>query len=779
MLLPDNKTEPPVVSVIYPLPPAATWSLSIAQPLQSVFDQTFQAYEVIVLGDGADQSVHDAMAYLQRDEPRLKYVNFKESLGLTALQLNEGLKMATGTFVTYIYSEVLWKTDALSTLIQAIQAYNKPAVAYVGPPFNYNDLHFNNFIPRHVVIHHKDIVYTIGGFEYHIAARKFYEWDFWIRCAQRYPFIQIGHNIVLSTPRSINVTNTSMRSYHVMTSRIFQSIDRSERLHLNRMTSFNVDDTTFLNHSLHHQLVDYIYEYEMLPWLCTQTGRSVKKVVNKPRNTSHLLVAIQHMDASYEIIMANYSTASKNKYVPTYFYKDELNETALQAADAVVLLRLTNHYSLGILNKAIQFDKPVMYILDDDLLGIHELGDYAYMAPGTETYNTIISLISQADIAVTYSPIVSEVIRTVNPRVVEQKTNILEKYIKNKQVKRRKPNTSFRIGIVNTGSRSDELIFIWTAIARLSAELGETVSFYIWGHLPEGLAPLHSPVYVETATYSYYEYLERLSTAEMDLLLVPLFNNIRARRAKAPIKYLETTAAGCIGLYSNNETYEAVQQGSTGFKINNTIEDWHQAMKNIVEMPEAQRTQMWLNAKRDVLDNFTTESQVDQFEAMLDIARFHSLTRRVRVHHGKPKIAVLLHPQQGGRDNFDCIHSLAQYGVNIAWRMPESVLEQKNDDIAAAVSAFGGELEYLPNILFEYSDDEQIVAHAQRLVDALVEWLREGVIALVHCSVNNAIVQEAAKRANIPCIVHACESDQLTHLLKEYNSALQRWAHHV
>lgn len=772
LVVPTNKVEAPIVSIIYPLPPTAKWDLDIAQPLQSVLDQTFQSYEVIVIGDGADESVQQAIAYLQRDEPRLKFVNFKKSYGLTALQLNEGINMAQGTYVTYIYSEVIWTTDALSTLLQSIQTYNKPTVVYAGPPFNYNNLHKANFIAPYAVMHHKELVHHIGGFEYHIAARKFYDWDFWLRCAEKYRFIPIQHNIVMREPQTFDISSPSMISYHMMTARIFISIHRRERLQLNEMNKYNVNDMSFLYEALHPDIVDYIYEYEMLPWLSTLENQPLEKVKSKPPTSSHLLVALQHMDASYEICIANYREATKNKLLLTYFYENELNEITLKLANMIVLFRLTHLYSIDIINKAIQHNKPVIYMMDDDLLGVHELESFAYIAPGTEAYNRLVYLVVQSDIVVTYSPIVSEAIRKINPRVVQLRTNILEKYIKNKKLHKRKPNTPFRIGIVNTGSRSEEVNFIWPAIQKLSAEFGEAISFQIWGRLPEGLPPLHSPLHCEASTFSYYEYLERLSQANLDLLLVPLFNNVRVRRAKAPIKYLETTAAGCIGLYSNNETYDAVKQGVTGYKINNTIEDWYQAMKNIVEMPAEQRSQMCHNAMQDVLNNYTSESRAVHFESMLSLAQFHSLTRHKRGYDGKPKIAVLIHPQQCGRFDFNAVNSLSQYGINIAWRLPESMMDEGHD-VADAIHALGGELEYVPDVLFQHNKNEKGIEDAQSLIDALTEWLSKGLIALVHCSLHNIMMIEAAKRANIPCVVHTCESVQVTHLLKAYNTALQ------
>lgn len=772
--MPNEYSDPPVVSVLFPLPRAATWGLDIAQSLQSIFDQTYRSYEVIVLGDGADDSIQHAIQFLQQAEPRLKYINFKQSLGLTALQLNEGLKVAKGAFVTYMFSEVTWTVDALSALLQAIVMYDKPAIAYAGRPFDYNDLHYYNFIPHYAVIHHKSLVHDIGGFEYHIAARKFYDWDFWLRCAKRHPFTHIEHLCADGVPRHLQTMSWAVRPYHLMATRAFLSMERSKRLQLVNMDPHHVDETNFLYRGLHRKIADYIYEYEMLSWLCTHNTQSVKKKKSTSLHAFQLLIIIQHMNASYEICLTNFCEASKQMIQPIYFYGDEIKETMMQSTDAVIFLRVFNRYTIDVLNVALKYNKPVIYAIDDDLLSVHEMEEFDYLAPGTEDYNRLVHLITHSDVTVTYSPIVSESIRMLNPRIIELSTNILEKQIRVREPSKRSSSSTFRIGIVNTGSRSEEITFIWPAIARLSAEFGEAISFQIWGRLPEGLAPLHSPLHIEAATYSYKEYLERFSQSKLDLQLVPLFDNIRARKGKTPIKYLETTAAGGIGLYSNNETYDAVKQGYTGYKINNTIEDWYQAMKNIVEMPREHRLQIWRNAKDDIMKRYTSESLVGKFEAMLAIAQFHSLTRHVRHHNGKPKIAVFVQHPIHDRHRTGVIHSLTQYGVDIIWCLPESMLHQNGIEADSE-----REVRYLADLLFNPYKKDDVLQQVQAIIDSIAAWLEASVIALIHCSVHNSLVHAAAKQANIPYVVQKGESEQWSDLLDVYNTALQWRGEHV
>ena len=102
--------------------------------------------------------------------------------------------------------------------------------------------------------------------------------------------------------------------------------------------------------------------------------------------------------------------------------------------------------------------KPIVYVLDDDLLGIHEIQQYSAWKPGTELYNGVIENIRSADLVVVFSPFVRQVVQQFNPRVIELKANILQKYMDRSFAQQPQPGEPFRIGIINSGSRKEELV---------------------------------------------------------------------------------------------------------------------------------------------------------------------------------------------------------------------------------------------------------------------------------------------------------------------------------
>lgn len=96
-----------VVSVIIPAYNAAPY---IKETLESVFNQTYKAYEVIVVNDGSpDTAALEALLVPYRS--RIVYIK-QENRGLSGAR-NSGLREATGTLVALLDADDIWMPDYL------------------------------------------------------------------------------------------------------------------------------------------------------------------------------------------------------------------------------------------------------------------------------------------------------------------------------------------------------------------------------------------------------------------------------------------------------------------------------------------------------------------------------------------------------------------------------------------------------------------------------------------------------------------------------------------
>lgn len=115
----------PAVSVIVPAYNTAAY---IGETLQSVFDQTFQDYEVIVVNDGSPDTGELEKA-LEPYGKRIRYIE-QENRGPGAAR-NTGIHLACAPLVALLDSDDLWERDYLTVQVGVLQ--DDPTIDVVYP----------------------------------------------------------------------------------------------------------------------------------------------------------------------------------------------------------------------------------------------------------------------------------------------------------------------------------------------------------------------------------------------------------------------------------------------------------------------------------------------------------------------------------------------------------------------------------------------------------------------------------------------------------------------
>jgi glycosyltransferase involved in cell wall biosynthesis len=200
---------------------------TIAAALQSVFEQTYTNYEVIVVDDG---STDDTAAQVAKWAGRVRYEC--QQNGGPASARNEALRYARGRYVAFLDADDVWlplklerqlayfarypETGLLhtATLVSpapthtALAALAKPASDDAGAPPRrvYADLFHGRFdISTLTVMAPREVLLACGGFderrELHVE-----DWDLWLRVAARFP---IGF---LDIPLAVHRPGGSMSS---------------------------------------------------------------------------------------------------------------------------------------------------------------------------------------------------------------------------------------------------------------------------------------------------------------------------------------------------------------------------------------------------------------------------------------------------------------------------------------------------------------------------------------------------------------------------------------
>lgn len=188
-------------SVVIPL---YNKELSIENTLQSVLNQTFQEFEIVIVNDGStDNSVEVVKQF--KDE-RIRIIN-QENQGVSTAR-NKGIKEAKYEWIAFLDGDDLWMENHLEEIVKMMKHYPNEKV-YV-TSFEYSDKREIYRHPREssifkiedyfkeaikepliwtsIVIVQKDILIQVGLFESHLILGE--DKDLWSRLGREFNIIK-------------------------------------------------------------------------------------------------------------------------------------------------------------------------------------------------------------------------------------------------------------------------------------------------------------------------------------------------------------------------------------------------------------------------------------------------------------------------------------------------------------------------------------------------------------------------------------------------------------
>lgn len=198
-----------LVSVIIP---TFNRPLETKRAVTSVLYQTYGDFEVIVVDDGSDQSLRDALQPLR---PHIRYISHEKNRGVSAAR-NTGLKSSKSPFVTFLDSDDYWFPTKLAIQV-AFFIKNPEAVACQtnevwirrGKRVNPKVRHFKPsgdifepslklcLISPSAVMLKRSLLNEIGFFDEDLPVCE--DYDLWLRITCRYPVYLIDQNLVIKT----------------------------------------------------------------------------------------------------------------------------------------------------------------------------------------------------------------------------------------------------------------------------------------------------------------------------------------------------------------------------------------------------------------------------------------------------------------------------------------------------------------------------------------------------------------------------------------------------
>jgi glycosyltransferase involved in cell wall biosynthesis len=190
----------PVISVIIP---AYNAEKTIAQTIESVLNQSFVDFELLVINDGSTDSTLDVLGQIK--DSRIQVFSYGNA-GVSAAR-NRGVSNSSGEFIAFLDADDLWTPDKLQEQLKALEDNKNAGLAYSwtdwidesgqflrpGGYINKNGNVFAALLHRDFVesgsnpLIRKQALSEVGGFDDSLAQAE--DWDMWLRLAARYEFV--------------------------------------------------------------------------------------------------------------------------------------------------------------------------------------------------------------------------------------------------------------------------------------------------------------------------------------------------------------------------------------------------------------------------------------------------------------------------------------------------------------------------------------------------------------------------------------------------------------
>ncbi len=285
---------------------------------------------------------------------------------------------------------------------------------------------------------------------------------------------------------------------------------------------------------------------------------------------------------------------------------------AVAKADVIVVQRVfPSRETAEIIDGLLRSGKPIIYETDDLLTEIPEGNSNNTYARENRDY--LIDFIRRIDLVTVSTQALVGAYRQHNKRVYVLPNLINETLWVDAQhsfapVDDTRPVT---IGFAGTTTHSHDLALIESALERVVDKYGERVSFIFMGCITERLRQLPRVSFHEFAD-GYEGYARHLQTLDIDIALVPLADN-PFNRCKSNIKWLEYSARGIAGVYSEITPYSScIENGRTGMLVSNDSDAWFAALDHLIANPRT-RQAIARSARDAVRAGYTLEKGASQY----------------------------------------------------------------------------------------------------------------------------------------------------------------------
>lgn len=218
----------PFISIIIP---TYNRGYCIANAIESILNQTYQNFEIIVVDDCSSDNTMEVIKSI--NDERIVFHRNSRNIG-PASSRNQGIKLSRYDYIAFQDSDDIWEASKLEKQINMCINHNNPCMVYTkmivtdndtissfmpSPEMPFNKLSENvypylleqNFIGAPTVLLPKAIIYDVGGFRDDLSALE--DWELFLRIAKRYDVLYIDEPLHIYNVHTSNTVSSNYPKY--------------------------------------------------------------------------------------------------------------------------------------------------------------------------------------------------------------------------------------------------------------------------------------------------------------------------------------------------------------------------------------------------------------------------------------------------------------------------------------------------------------------------------------------------------------------------------------
>lgn len=314
---------------------------------------------------------------------------------------------------------------------------------------------------------------------------------------------------------------------------------------------------------------------------------------------------------NYFALVKNWGLLSWRSIIDDIAHPDDLADS-----DLVIFSRVKSKNGVALMDFCNANNIATLYMLDDNWFWLgREWAEYAPLfTPGKPVFEQFMHCMKHADTVLTYNQHLADdlqpYVKNTN-RLTLLPTNVaLASFPRQPRV----GSSNVTIGYVGSIRKNAQP---FQALVEIAHARPAVKIFVMSNALPVELSVLpEGRVTFQPYQFSYAAYAKIVCKAAPDVLIAPV-GSTRFEASKCPNKYLEITACGAAGVYSNTQPYtDYVRDGENGLLADDTVASWRTQIERLID-DAAVRHAIAEHALNDVKAKFETRAVLTPFLAML------------------------------------------------------------------------------------------------------------------------------------------------------------------